>query len=121
MVTSIRLKNNKIVRIHHEPTFDDPELFTEIDPVSGRLISSGTIVAMDVSGMGKNSTTRLIVPKGGMEYMSYRVGNVPMSLINQSTNGYVATSEDAFEVNYTANMLPFIDDPTRTGVLYLDR
>lgn len=111
-----RLPNGTLVELIHEPAFDDNELHFERDPLTGYSKMSGTMICMDVSGMGMTSNVRLVNPTNNSNYVTYKIGNVDWKAFGQGN--IVSDSEDALSINFTRNMAIVLDDPTSTGILF---
>lgn len=119
-VTGWRLPNGIEIRLVHEPAFDDINIHFEMDPLTGYPKMSQTYVFMEIGADSMNSNVVLIEPKSQNGHkVSYRMGNVDIT--GYANGDFVATTEDSFSVTYTKYLSALIKDPTRTGIMYLNR
>ncbi len=118
--TRWRMPNGTIIRLVHEPAFDDINIHFELNPLTGFPKFSETFVFMEIGRDAMNSNTLLLEPKSqNGQSVAYRMGNV--NLPGFANGEFVATHEDAFSVSFTKYLSVLIKDPTRCGIMYLNQ
>lgn len=115
-----RMANGAELELIHNPLYDDREINSEIDPVTGYPMESMRFTFLDFSGgEGKSSNIRLVNKKDSM-----KLGYVPgMQTPYGPTTGnkMMAHSGDYYEMHVQKQCGVHIEDVTRCGELILSR
>lgn len=112
-----QMANGAELQVFHVPGYDDPTINSEIDPVTGWPKGSMRYTFLDVGDM-MDSNIKLVSKRGGYT-MNYIEGLA-------SPYGNVAAHDskhagDYYEMHCKKQTGIHIEDPTRTGMLILNR
>jgi len=107
--------NGTVIRVTHNPIFDDTTINLEIDPISGYPITSKMFVFLDFENDNADSNVVLVKKKGEMK-IGYYVGLTgPNGPANKTI---ISHTGDWYKVIFHDRIGVVIKDVTRCGVLY---
>jgi hypothetical protein len=111
------LPNGGSVTMVHNPLFDDKDIYTEIDPITGYPVKSQEMVFLDIVGDGNENNVLLLEQKNSFEF-AYICGlHSPYNLPTQkSTTHQAAHAGEYYEMHMSKLQGVAIRDVTRCGV-----
>jgi len=110
-ITKLNMVNGISLELYHQPLYDDPSLFSAIDPITGLPAQSQRMTFLDFGG-GKQKNIVIMKKRDGFAF-GYKVGlygptgPVKNGHIAHEMNGYKMIINDVLGVQVT--------DVTRTG------
>ena len=116
--TMYRMPNGSTFELAHLPLYDDREINTEIDPVTGYPTESQRITMLDFGSDSGNSNVTLMKKKDEFK-LGYVAGT--HSPYGPAKNDNMAHTGDYYEMVVQDKMGIHIEDVTRCGELILSR
>lgn len=113
-----RMANGAELELVHNPLYDDREINSEIDPVTGFPVESQRITFLDFSGQGGASNIKRVAKKDGMS-LAYISGLV--SPYGNANKTMAAHSGDYYEMHVKDMCGVHIEDVGKCGELILSR
>lgn len=115
--TKFRMANGAVLELVHNPLYDDREINSEIDPVTGFPMESQRITFLDFSGESGNNVQ--LMDRTNSFKLGYVHGlHSPYGPVN---NKAMAHSGDYYEMHVQKQCGVHIEDVTRCGELILSR
>lgn len=109
------LTNGGSLKLIHNPLYDNREIHTEIDPISGKPVESMRYTFLDFGGEAGKSNVKVVKKEGG-DFFSYICGNYGPDGPNNRTK-YPAHAGDYYEMHIGAHEGINIEDVTKCGEL----
>lgn len=113
-----RMANGATLELIHNPLYDDREINSEIDEVTGFPIESQRITFLDFNGEGGDSNIKMVNKKDGFAF-TYVEGLY--SPYGPKKGGSSAHSGSYYEIHVEKSFGVQVTDITRCGELILDR
>lgn len=114
-----RMANGAELELIHNPLYDDRELNSEIDPVTGFPTESMRFTFLDFSGEGSSSNLSLVNKTNGMSLVYVAGLQTPFG--PATGNKLAAHSGDYYEMTVKKQCGTHIEDVSRCGELILSR
>lgn len=115
--TEYKMANGASLTLIHNPLFDNPDYNQEVDPITGYPKSSQMFLFMDLAPVGKSkSNVEMVVKKDGFKFWYVEGGISPYG---PKHGGTAAHSGEWYEMHFSKEFGIHIEDPTRTGVMYM--
>lgn len=119
MFTKYVMANGAELELIHNPLYDDREINSEIDPVTGYPVESQRITFLDFSNQSGTDSNITLVNKANSFKLAYVCGlQSPYGPVNK---GFQAHSGDYYEMHVQKEQGVHIQDVSRCGELILDR
>lgn len=116
--TQYKMSNGSTLELAHMPLYDDREINTEIDVVTGFPMESQRITFLDFGGKDSSSNIKLLDKKN-----SFKLGYVAgmHNPYGPNNNKLMSHSGDYYEMHVQKEQGVHIEDVTRCGELILER
>lgn len=112
--TRLDLANGRSIEFIHNPIYDDPEINTEIDEITGKPKESQRITILNFTGEGAKSNVKIMKRKKGDAFGYVEGLYGPMG---PQQRGKMAHSGDYYEMHIRTDMGVHIGDITQCGEL----
>lgn len=119
-IVEYNMENGGVIRVHHNPFYDDRSIHHDIDSVTGYPIESMKFTFIDFSGKNGQNNVQLVKRKGRENY-TYVKGTASPLAPGGGQNNFGAHEGDYYSCVYVEEGGVHIQDVTRCGQLYLNR
>lgn len=112
------MHNGTSLELVHNPIYDDTEINTEIDPITGKPVESMKFTFLDFSGEGDDSNIKIVDKKDGFKF-GYQAGLV--SPYGPAKGGLMSHAGEFYSMHVSKETAIKIHDFTKCGQLIFKR
>lgn len=116
--TEYRMANGAVLKLNHNPLYDDRSINNQIDPITGYPMESMRFTFLDLCGEDSSSNIQMVKKKDAYKFWYVDGG---LSHLGPKNGGSAAHEGEYYSMNVSDHRGLHIDDVSKCGELILSR